>query len=209
MKQLLALLAIALLSASASACGGAGSTSRVSSSTVAGDSTAATNAPGTTSTPDYTKADSDKDNDIGTPGNDNDNNSTLDFGHAANASEKRTITTLVKRYYTTALAGDGARACSMLYSTLAEAVPEDYGQQPGPPYMRGAETCQTAMTLLFKHFHTQLTIEVPKLEVTRIRLIEHHGFALLSFGTLPEREILVAREGHIWKMNGLYDSELP
>ena len=44
--------------------------------------------------------------------------------------------------------------------------------------------------------------------MTRVRLIEHHGFALLSFGTLPEREIIVVREGHIWRIGGLIDSEL-
>ncbi len=212
-KPLLALPVIALLGVGA--CGGAGtgagSAANVPPSTTATASTptTATGASVTASTPVSTKADGDKDNDVGTPGDDNDNRGALLFGHAASAPEKRTITALVKRYYTTALAGDGARACSMLYSTLAEAVPEDYGLVPGPVYMRGAKTCPAAMALLFKHFHAQLALEVPKLEVTRVRLIEHHGYALLSFGTLPEREILVIREGHTWKIGGIYDGELP
>jgi hypothetical protein len=211
-KPLLALFAIAAIAAGVCACGGAStgtqSASHASSSAAPSSSTAATGASNNTSTTDYTKADSDKDNDIGAPHDDTNNNSELDFGHAANAADKRTVTALVKRYYATALAGDGAKACSMIYSTLAEAVPEDYGQPPGPLYMRGAKTCPAAMALLFKHFHTLLTLEVPKLEVTRVRLIEHHGYALLSFGELPEREILVAREGRVWTMNGLFDSEL-
>jgi hypothetical protein len=65
------------------------------------------------------------------------------------------------------------------------------------------------MTLFFKHFHKQLTVEWPKLKVTGVRLQHHHGFAVLSFGSLPERQILVAREGHTWKISALLDTELP
>jgi hypothetical protein len=31
----------------------------------------------------------------------------------------------------------------------------------------------------------------------------------LRFGSMPEREISVAREGHIWKLQTMIDSELP
>jgi hypothetical protein len=208
MKSLLALLGIALLGACVSACGssrtGAASTSRTSPSGAA----SSTSTSGSVPTP-TTKIDGDKDNDIGAPHDDTNNNGNLDFGHAASADEKRMVTALVKRYYATAVAEDGKKACSMIYSTLAESVPEDYGQFDGPPYMRGAKTCQAALTGLFKHWHSLLTLEVPKLEVTHVRLIEHHGFALLSFGApLPEREIPVGREGRAWKIERLLDSEL-
>ena len=97
----------------------------------------------------------------------------------------------------------------MIYSTLAEAVPEDYGlSPPGPPYMRGT-TCPAVLTLLFKHLHSQLGLELPKIKVTRVRLTEHHGLAVLSFGTMPERQIQVAREGHVWRLAALLDGELP
>lgn len=199
----LALLSSALLGLGVCACGGS-STSAQSASRAASSGSTAKTSPNTSSS----AADGDKDNDIGAPYDDKNNDRELSFGHAAGASDKRAVTALVKRYYATALAEDGASACSMIYSTLAEAVPEDYGQVPGPLYMRGAKTCPAALVLLFKHFHTQLAVEVPKLAVTRVRLIEHHGFAFLSFGALPERKIGVAREGHTWKIDGTIDSEL-
>jgi len=156
-------------------------------------------------------ADADKDNDVGTrpPKEDTNNNEALDFGHAASNADKQAITALVKHYYKAAQAEDGTTACSLIYSILAEAVPEDYGQSPpGPAYSVG-KTCPAVTTLQFKHFHRQLALEVPLLQVTRVRLQEHHGWAILAFGTLPEREISVTREGHVWKMAQLLDGALP
>jgi hypothetical protein len=209
MKPLLALLATALLSAGAYACGGAAtgahSASHVSTSAPAKDSTTAASSESPLAD---TTADSDRDNDVGAPDDDTRNTSALDFGHAADASERRTITAFVKRYYAAALAQDGATGCSMIYSTLAEAIPEDYSQTPGVPYMHGAKTCAAAMTLLFKHYHPLLVLEVPKLDVRRVGLEERQGLVLLSFGRLPERTISVKQEGRKWKMSALLDVEL-
>ncbi len=208
-KPLVALLVSALLSTGASACGGAATgghtAAHLSTSAPAKDPTIATSGESPLA---HTTADGDRDNDVGAADDDTRNTSTLDFGHAADASEQRTITALVKRYYAAALAQDGAAGCSMIYSTLAEAIPEDYSQTPGVPYMRGAKTCAAAMTLFFKHYHPLLMLEVPKLDVRRVRLEEHHGLALLSFGALPERAISVKREGRTWKMSALLDVEL-
>jgi hypothetical protein len=212
MKSLPTLLAIALLGVGVAACGSAGrdasqaSSAAQSATTYTPPSTAPSKAP---PAPVQSRADGDHDNDTGAVGDDTNNNSVLDFGHAAGTSDKQTITALLKRYYAAAAAEDGARACSMLYSTLAEAVPEDYGQSPpGQPYMRGT-TCPAVMTLLFKHFHPQITLELPRLDVARVRLIEHHGLAVLHFGAMPERKIAVAREGHTWKVEALLDGEVP
>lgn len=214
MKLLLTLSAIVLLGVGTTACGSAGkstgSAAHASSDATPTETTPSTIPSSTTSAPPETKVDADKDNDVGAaPHDDTNNNSTLDFGKAASPSEQRTITMLVKRYYAAALAENGAAACSMIYSTLVEAIPEDYGQSPpGPPYMRGT-TCPAVMTLLFKHYHDQLALEVPRLQVARVRLKEHHGLAILSFGKrLAERQINVAREGHVWKLEALIDSEL-
>jgi hypothetical protein len=202
----LALLVSALLGFGVCACGSSTGT-QSASHTASSVSTA--NASSNTSPPtDFRAVDGDRDNDVGAPYDDKNNNRDLNFGRAANASDRRAVTALVKRYYAAALAEDGTGACSMIYSTLAEAVPEDYGQVPGPLYMRGAKTCPAALVLMFKHFHMQLAAEVPKLVVTRVRLIERHGFAFLGFGTLPERKIDIAREGHAWKIDGIIDSEL-
>jgi hypothetical protein len=74
--------------------------------------------------------------------------------------------------------------------------------------MRGT-TCAAVVTGLFKHLHAQLAVELPKLAVTRVRLVEHHGLAVLSFGKLPERVIHVVREGRVWRVVGLIDEPVP
>jgi hypothetical protein len=154
----------------------------------------------------------DRDNDSDSSGKsyyDDDDQTILRYGHAANASDVSAITTLVKRYFALATAENGAKACTLLYSTYAEAVPEDFGTSPpGPAYARGT-SCPEVMTKLFRHFHDEVLARRPLLKVARVRLIEHHGVVVLSFGALPAREVHVRREGHTWKMAALIDSLLP
>jgi hypothetical protein len=210
MKAPLALLALPLLAFGPTACGssGTGADPTRTHSTVATTRTAQTTT-SATSPGSYSRIDSDKDNDASASDKKGDNNAILRYGHAASASDARAIKSLVKRYYAAALASDGATGCSLIYSTLAEAIPEDYGiSPPGPPYMRGT-TCPAVMTLLFKHEHDHLAAELPKLRVRSVRLEEHHGLAVLSFGALPERQLLIAREGPVWKLKALLDMELP
>jgi hypothetical protein len=212
MKPLPVLFAAALLSAGVSACGSGKNTSSASPSpnAAATGSTVAGSASSATPTGDYTKADTDKDNDIGAPSDDTNNNYILDYAHAASTADKRAVTALIKRYYAAAAVGDGAKACSMMYVTFAEAVAEDYGQgSAGDSYLRQGKTCPAVMALLFKHYHGQLAAELPILEVTRVRLDRHHGLAVLSFGTMPERQIPVRRERRAWKIGAVLDSELP
>jgi hypothetical protein len=188
-------------------CGGASTATHpthASSSVTATQSTATSEASTTPSTAVYTKADGDKDGDFGSP----DIDRPLNFGHAAGEPDRKMIATLVKRYYAAALAGDGAKACSMMYSTLAEATPEDYAVPGGPEYLQGAKTCQAVTSRLFRHFHAQLKVEVPKLQVSRVLLKERQGMVLLSFAALPRREIPVNREEHAWKIAALLDGEL-
>jgi|GEM_PF-1484252 len=221
MRRLLACFATVWLGVTLCACGGAGTHSSPSaqvSSAAASDTTTGATSPVSSSVHSatdndndsaFTKADNDNDNDSGAPGDDKNNNSVLDAFHAASPADERTIASLIKRYYAVALAGQGAKACSMIYSTLAESVPEDYGlSPPGPPYMRGT-TCPAVLSLMFKHFHTELVAELPKLEVARVRLEGHRGLAVLRFGKAPQRQLQVAREGHVWKLASLLDSELP
>ena len=201
---------ITVLAVSLCACGGAGSTV---TKTVKGpdpDDEESRTVPVLSPAPVESKADADKDNDIGTPDDDKSNNLAFNFGHAASPSEQRAITTLVKRYYAAALADNGTRGCALLYSTLADAAPQDDSHEPGnPAYMQGANTCAEVLAKLFNHYHPQLAAELSKLRVTRVRLEEHHGFAFLSFGRMPERRTSVQREGHVWKLSQIYDEELP
>lgn len=201
MRLLLALVA-GLLAIYACACGGATkSTNGTSGSSANATTTSA-------STPSYLKVDSDKDNDIGAPYDDTNNNSALDYGHAASAADRQAVTQLVKRYYTIAATGDGAQACSMITPSLSKAVAEDYGHgSAGPSYLSSGTSCPAVMTLLFKHLHSQLAVELAKLEVTRVRLVGDRGFAILRFGAL-ERELSVGRQGHTWRVQALLDSEL-
>lgn len=202
MKSWRVLLTMALLSVGAGSCGSA--TDKVSAPPAAATTAAASGSAPT----DFAKADADKDNDFSAY-DDKHHRELVDFGHAASAAERHTITTLIKRYYTAAAAGDGAAACSMLYRSFARAVPEDYGTSPpGPSYIQ-AKTCSGALTKLFAHFHGQIAAEFPILKVTHVRLRERNGLVLLSFQKLPERQISVIREGHTWRLDALLDSELP
>ena len=208
MKLLLTIMLLGAV-AIAGACGG-GDGKASSTSHASATSTSATTTTSNASTAqETTKADRDKDNDPSTY-DDTNNASSLDYGHAASAADAQAVTALVKRYYATALAGDGTKACSMITSSLAEAIVEDFGHgSAGPSYLKTGTTCPAVMTLLFKHEHSLLVPEFAHLQVTRVRLIGHRGLAILRFGTLPERQIPVAREGHTWKIPGLLDTELP
>jgi hypothetical protein len=215
MRLLLVLFATGLLGICLAACGsadkGASPSTHDSAASTAAKTVAVSTVPShAPPAPVQTKTDADKDNDSGAIAADEKNNSSvLDLGHAASASDQRAIAALIKRYYAAALAENGAKACSMLYSTIAESVPEDYGiSPPSQPYMRGT-TCPAVLTLLFKHYHPQIALEYPKLEVARVRLVEHQGIAVLHFGALPERQISVGREGHTWKLKALLDGAMP
>jgi hypothetical protein len=101
-------------------------------------------------------------------------------GYVVTAADRRKVATLVKRYYMVALAGDGASACSMLYSSIAKALPGDYGRASGAQYMR-RETCAAVASKLFKHFHRQIAAEVPILRIASMRFHEGRGRVYLWF----------------------------
>ena len=125
--------------------GGCGSSSTETHSTSHASSTAlaqtSTNASTADSSTDFATTDADKDNDFGSPDLDP-REGALGLGRPAGEPERRAIVTAVERYYQAALAEDGSKACSLLYSSLAEAAAEDYGQPGGPEYLRGDTTCQ-------------------------------------------------------------------
>jgi hypothetical protein len=235
MRSLFASLAIALLGVGLGACGGSskdvGSTTQVSVKTVATPakgsapglrasttpSTAASSFKGdedddesaSTQTPGSNKYDNDADFDNDTIKNkgyyDSDDGEIRNFGRAANAAERRAISGLVKRYYAAAAASSGAKACRMIYSTLEEAIPEDYGQPPGPAYSRG-KTCAVVMSKTFAHDHSQLA---GGFAVTGVRVEGKEARALLGSRTLPASFILLRREHGIWKINELLGQPLP
>lgn len=213
-----ALTTVTLAAAMGGCGGGAGGTSTQRKTTTAAEEVPRSeSASEAASTDEYTRVDRDHDNDVGAAYDDTRHQSVVDFGKPASPAEERAIVALIKRYYAIALAENGTKACSLIYSPLAESVPEDYGSTgsgpakvivTGPAYMRGT-TCPVVLDGLFKHFHKALAVEAPKLHVSLVRLREHHGLAVLSFGRLPERQVTIRRERHVWRMSTLLDSELP
>jgi hypothetical protein len=136
---------------------------------------------------------------------DNDDYRVRTFGHASSAAEQRAVTALITRYYAAAARGDSAAACSLLYTPLAESVSEDYGQA-GPIYLRGAKTCRAVMSLLFKHFYSQLRAQV---DVTGVRVEGRVARVLLGSRTMPAGVLTVERVGGGWRVDGLLGSPLP
>jgi hypothetical protein len=137
---------------------------------------------------------------------DSDDASVLDYGSEANAAELKAVTAVVERYYKLAAADNGAKACSMIDSSLAKSLPEDYGQSPGPAYLRGAKTCQAIMSLVFKYRHA--LVDAP-IHVTGLLVKGDLAIALLGSKTLPAADITVKREHGRWQIDALLGTPLP
>jgi hypothetical protein len=196
----LAPAAAVLLSVGVGACGGAGGGAAGSSGSAPHAVTAAAVAklPLPERQPD---SEYDSDSYQGEP--DNDNNHV--FGHPAAAAEVSEITALVKRYYAAAAASDGAAGCSLLYSTFAEGVAEDYGQLAGLSQAQGA-TCAEVMSKLFERRHRQLSADNATLKVVAVRVLGKRGSVMLDFGGTHGRYLEVHGELGRWKVDSLFDS---
>jgi hypothetical protein len=231
MKPLIAYVTVALLSLGVTACGDTSTPTRLthsgaSTAPAAAASVAAANraAPdlrdlkgdeddddtpaGYTGSSKYDN-DADFDNDYKKENNgyyDNDDASVLDYGHAADAAELKTVTGIVERYYKAAAADDGAEACSMIQPSLAKSLPEDYGQAPGPAYLRGARTCQAVMSLVFKYRRSLVSGSI---RVTAVRVESDKALALLGSKTMPASDMPLERERGSWTVSSLLDSPLP
>jgi hypothetical protein len=199
MRVLLAPLAIALVGFGANACGEA-SKPAGSASTTASSPAVTTGRPETvTTTATGLVFDSDDD-------------PIRFYGHEADAAESRAITALVRGYYAGAAKDDGARACRMIHPLIAEAIPEDYAEQPS---LRG-KTCAVVMSKLLKQLHRRHAPESasPKesatLEVIGVRVEGGIALVLLRFANAPEPDhIAVHLEGHNWKIWELFGNHMP
>jgi hypothetical protein len=137
---------------------------------------------------------------------DSDDGEVRYYGHAAGAAEAQVIDALVQRYYAAAKAGNGTAACALTYFIVAETMSENYGEPPGPLWLRGAATCPAVLARVFEHFHRQLSVPVT---VTSVRVSGTHAKALLGFTSLPAGVIPLQREGSAWKVAGLLATALP
>jgi hypothetical protein len=213
MKRLSAVLAITLSSASMAACGsGKGAHVPAQGARTWGYLNDGDNDPANDNDPDNhegnaTDDDSDAPEDNMRPENNRYHDKDDDvaaYGPSANAADKRAIATLVKLYYAAGVAGDGAKACAMMDSVLAQTVPEDYGKPPGPIYLRG-NSCPAVMVRLFKRSRAKLEDDF---EVTDVRMSGDHAFVLLGSKTMPASGLFVQREHGVWKMDALIGGPL-
>ncbi len=144
----------------------------------------------------------DRDND----GDHNDDDEgILDYGHAANATDRRDSVNLVTRYFAAAAAENGAAACSLLIPFIAESVPEDDGHTAA----LSGRTCAVVMSKLFKLHHALLLTKHETLQVPSVRVEGDKALAILEFPTIPEvREIAERRAGGAWRILDLLDGIL-
>jgi hypothetical protein len=153
--------------------------------------------------------DSDEDYDDARGGHyDLDDNPTLYYGHLASPADASAITALVRRYYTLAAAGDGRAACPLIFSVLAESLPEQYAQPYGTSSGYGS-TCASVMSQVFKREHRLYAERATTLEVTSVRVDGELGLALLRFKGTPDHHLRVRREGGRWTIRQLLDEGLP
>jgi hypothetical protein len=208
MRPLLVLLASVLLALAANACG---STTKVVGSTPSSSGSgstreAPTSVPSHSEPPgSYLKWDGDKPDDgSGQRGND-DPPFLKSYGAPARATDRRAVSALVKRYYVAAAAENGATACSLLTSALANSVAAGVGQ----PTPGAGSNCASSMSLLLKQQHQVLAAREPAtMVVIGVYVKGDLGLALLGFRRTPESTIIVEREAHVWKIDALFDSEL-
>jgi hypothetical protein len=196
-KKRLLTLALVLLSAGPAACG----------ATSNGDGSAASKSSPATAPPTVEKASSTTINETDSNGlYDGDDGPALDYGHTANSKDLHTITALVTRYFAAAATEDGATACSLLYSIVAESVVESYGHTPS---LRGS-TCASVMSKLFRQHRKELTLDNTTIKVITVKEEGDKALTVLHFATSREaRKIPEHREGSSWKILELLDSPLP
>ena len=94
----------------------------------------------------------------------------------------------------------------MIYSVLAESIPEDYDQGAGPSYLHGRKTCPAILSEIFKRVPGQPASMLATTKVTGVRLIGNHGFVQLHSKAMPTGKIFVERERGTWKMGSLIGS---
>ena len=151
---------------------------------------------------------SDGDNDIDSLGQgryDRDNDADPTYGPAVSASERPAIVSLIERYYRIAAAGNGARACSLLYPLVAEITVEEHRPGKGPPALRG-RTCAQVLSRIFAQGHRELAEDVATMHVGWIQLQARQAVALVHFGPNRERVVRVHRAPGGWQMYAPIDN---
>jgi hypothetical protein len=210
MKTSVIPLAIAMLASPIAACGGTSGTPALvahsSSNNVTASGTAARAGQSARPSGGYLRSDGDLDPDDQGKAPNDDEWEMAAAGHGASGAEQRAITSIVRNYYAVATAGDGAKGCSLLDHALAQAT----AQGAGNAATGGASTCAASLSLLFKQQHQYLAAEdAATMVVTGVHVKGSVGVVTLGFKTMPEAELLLHRDGRAWRINALFDHQLP
>jgi hypothetical protein len=137
---------------------------------------------------------------------DGDDGPTLDYGHRADAADRDAITNLVRRYFAAAATDNGAKACSLLNSFVAEAVAEDFSDTPS---LRG-KTCAVVLSKFFRQRHKEILSDSTTLDVLIVNVEGNKALVVMHFATSPlARKIAERREDGKWKILDLLDTPLP
>ncbi|MGA9285479.1 MAG: hypothetical protein WBV85_08550 [Solirubrobacteraceae bacterium] len=207
MKAQLAVLIGLFLCAGTVGCGGAHKDTDSTSSSVAPAETATTISPSAPPNS-YLKNDGDKDSDDEghRPKVENDDRVFFAmYGRRADPADKRAVTILIKHYYTAAAAEDSKTTCSLLASNLLPGFTD--GKDASG--QNALSACAASISSLLRQQHRQLLADnVPTMVVTSVHVKGDLGVAALGFRATPEGEIVVEREGHVWKMGALLDTDL-
>jgi hypothetical protein len=139
---------------------------------------------------------------------DQDDSSVRTFGYPATRSDRRLIVALLKRYYTAAVAGDGAQVCSLVYSPLVKSYTQDLGQN-GSRFLRGLRGCAQIVSRILMVGRSALAIVALRPGITEIRVSGRLALVVLGTNPSPIREIEVIRDQRIWMIYGPVDNEVP
>lgn len=139
---------------------------------------------------------------------DKDDSFVTTFGHAASPTDRRSIASLVTRYYAAIAKDDGATACRLLFFVIVESAPETYGQTAFDATAGRGKSCGPVMTKVFKGNHAQLVAENRHLKVMAVRVEGKRAWVLLRLGPDSVRRMIAYREGSVWKIGELIDTEL-
>jgi len=181
-RALLACMAVAIASFGATACG------------------SGEERPAATAVPSGQDQDGDIDS-LGQGGRyDTDNDAILTWGPPADAADRAAIVALLKRYYTAAAAGEGAKACTMLDPLIAETVEEDRHAGRGPRLPRGS-MCAQIMASMFQQRHRELVENLAAFLITAVQRRGNLAMALTDFSPTRVLQVLVRRDQGVWKMN--------
>lgn len=197
-------LILAVLGLGLAACGGSNgdAASQTTSNHAPSHHTKANGGASTATATNFSTHNNDRDND---GDHNNDDAEVLEYGHTANATDRRVSVALVKRYYAAAAAEDGAKGCSMLAPFIAELVVENDGQAEE---LRG-RSCATVMHKLFKLHHRRLAEKNATLKILDVRVDGNKALAILEFPFTPEvRKLVERRLGSTWRLLEPLDSIL-